>query len=646
MPVVPEFILKKLYIKDSLQSEDDGFGFKLLNTFAPATFVGFEVEVDGKPVANERIFLEAVGENTRLASEITPENPFPFSVGIEYKFSVRPASFPPQKIKLHVDTVEAGLVSFTLPLKIKHKTKGNMSHRRWLRSFRGLFSSKPLKATVQIDAKATLGEINPHVYGHFVEHLERCVYGGIWTADGSRLREYTVSLIRSLHPPNIRYPGGNFASGYHWEDGIGPKEKRLKRLDKAWNTWESNQVGTDDFMKLCAEVGADPFLVVNDASGTSDEAARWVAYCNETANTEQGKRRAANGHAEPYHVRLWGIGNEVWGQWQIGHTDAVSYARRLRSFAKAMRDVDPDIHIVAVGDGIMSDTPDDPGRLWNETVLREAGNLIDEISFHLYQPEQDGWREIYDSDRLHHTICAAPLDVERILERMAVQIHALCPDRPVKIAFDEWNLWLPPPPEAKSMHEVVYTMRDALYTAGMLNAFHRHPDVLGIANLAQLVNVLPAIVTDENRAFATPIYYPFYMYREMHPFALVVITDVPGYDSEPLGNIPGIENVPYLDVTATRDEIGEHLTLGVINRHPERTVQADFTLKNFSVFNQVKTWLLHADPRAINSFEEPQRIAVQDVRPPSVHENKFAYTFPASSVTMITLTGAVSTVLS
>ena len=196
------------------------------------------------------------------------------------------------------------------------------------------------------------------------------------------------------------------------------------------------------------------------------------------------------------------------------------------------------------------------------------------------------------------------------------------------------------------MHEVIYTMRDALYTAGMLNAFHRHPNVLGIANLAQLVNVLPAIVVDKNHAFATPIYYPFYMYHEMQPFALAVMTSVPRYDSEPLGNIPGVQNVPYLDVTATRDETGEHLTLGVINRHPERAVQADFLLTNFGVFNHVKTRLLHADPLAFNSFEEPQRVAVQDVTPPSMHGNKFSYTFPASSVTVFALTVAASTVSS
>lgn len=637
MPAVPEFILRKLYVKGSLQSEEDGFSFRLLNTFAPATFIDFAVEVDSKLIAGEHILLRAEGGSERLASEITPEAAFPFSVGVEYTLIVHSAPFPQQKITLHVDTVEAGLVSFTLPLKKMKKTKHGAVSNRWLWAIKRLLPAKSLPANISIDAESILGEISPHVYGHFVEHLERCVYGGIWTGDGSHMRDDTVSLIRKLQPPNIRYPGGNFASGYHWEDGIGPGEKRPKRYDQAWNTWESNQVGTDEFMMLCTEVGAEPFLVINDATGTPEEAARWVAYCNEPQNTAQGKRRAKNGHPLPYHVHLWGIGNEVWGQWQIGHTDAANYAKRLREFATAMRAVDPAIHIIAVGEGILSDDLEDPGRLWNETVLQETGDLIDEISFHLYQPERDGWRESYDLDVLHHTICAAPLDVERIIARMADQIRTIKPLRDIGIAFDEWNLWLPPPQTAKSMHEVVYTMRDALYTAGMLNVFHRHPKMLRIANLAQLVNVLPAIVTDDNQAYATSIYYPFYMYRAMQPISLSPEVEVPDYDSEQLGNIPGMKSVPYLDVTATRDELGERLTVGVVNRHLTRAIHTQISMKHFGAFSRIRAWQLHADPLANNTFEKPQRVAAREVTPPSVDGDGFSYTFPAASVTVIAL---------
>ena len=202
-----------------------------------------------------------------------------------------------------------------------------------------------------------------------MEHLERCVYDGIWTKDGTSLRPDTLELLKKLNPPMIRYPGGNFASGYHWEDGIGPREKRPARHDAAWQAEESNQVGTDEFLTFCEQLNIEPYLVVNDGSGTPEEAARWVAYCNSAQDTELGKRRADNGHADAYNVKYWGIGNEVWGPWQIGTTSANEYARRLKRFVETMKAVDPTIKIIAVGNNPLSDDPQDAAALWNKEVL-------------------------------------------------------------------------------------------------------------------------------------------------------------------------------------------------------------------------------------------------------------------------------------
>jgi alpha-L-arabinofuranosidase len=378
--------------------------------------------------------------------------------------------------------------SFNLPLRAKHAGQPARSPGSLPRYF-----NQPLRASMAIDAREVLGEINPFVYGQFIEHLEDCLYGGIWSPDGSQFNQPVIDLIQDLRPPVIRYPGGNFASGYHWEDGIGPRGARQARFDRAWNAPESNQVGTDEFMALCKLTGAAPFLVVNDGSGSPEEAARWVAYCNEPPAAPQGKRRAHNASRTPYGVRLWGVGNEVWGRWQIGHTGPEQYTERLLAFSRAMRQADPEIELVAVGDTIRSDEPQDPGRLWNQTVLRQAADQIDYLSFHLYQPDRDGWQEQYDLDELHHTVCAAPLDAERMIARLGAQIEQEAPGRAIKIAFDEWNIWLPPPEGASSMHKVEYTMRDGLYAASMLNAFHRQSKVLAIANLAQLVNILPLI---------------------------------------------------------------------------------------------------------------------------------------------------------
>jgi len=670
MPV-PEFVLRKLFVQGSLQAQPDGFSFALRNTFAPATITGLGLEVDGKPVPPEGLTVQAENEAPRSATTIHPDSPFPLPVGATVTVHVHGTPLGQGRLKVRAETREAGLLAFGVQVQEKAK----QPQKRWKWSL-PRFLQRPLKAGVEVDAQAVVGEIHPHVYGHFVEHLERCVYGGVWTEDGTRLREDTLALIRALQPSVVRYPGGNFASGYHWEDGIGPRENRPRRYDKAWNSWESNAVGTDEFMAFCAAVGTDPFLVVNDGSGTPEEAARWVAYCNDPPTpprtrggvpaTDMGRLRAAYGHTDPYGVRLWGIGNEVWGQWQIGHTDAGAYAGRLRRFAEAMRQVDPTIQIVAVGDGPHTDRTDDPAVLWNEAVLREAGDLIDYLSFHIYQPNQEGWKETYEPDALHHTVCAAPLDVEAIVRRMARQTEALAPGRPIRVALDEWNLWLAPPPGAVTMHRLIYTQRDALYVAGMLNAFHRCCRTLALANLAQLVNVLPAIVTDDSRAYATPLYYPFLMYRQMEKVALHAQVRGPTFDSEALGNIQAHQGVPYLDVTATRDEAGQRLVLGVVNRHPTLPIEATIHWRGFGPLRTVRAWILAApDSLASNSFDAPERVATREVLLPEGKEevgmslclgaageltvretppqpagascNAQVYRFPAASVTVIEL---------
>jgi len=631
---IPEFVLRKLYVRGSLKAEADGFSFALKNTFAPGTLVGLALDVDGKRVPPENLSLQAEGQPARDAASITLQNPVPLPVGLAVSVQVRGVPLGQGRLTLHAYTREAGPLIFS----VQAQGTSARAQRDWILHLPRLFKRGPLHAEVEVDAGAVIGEINPHVYGHFVEHLERCIYGGLWSEDGSRLREDTLALVRALRPPVIRYPGGNFASGYHWEDGIGPVVQRPGRHDEAWHADESNHVGTDEALGLCAELGADPFLVVNDGSGAPDEAARWVRYCNDSPDSEQGHGRAANGHPQPYGVRLWDIGNEVWGQWRIGHTEAGEYGQRLRRFAQAMRTADPSIRLVAVGDGAFTDAADDPALRWNGMVLRAAGDLIDYLSFHIYQPSQEGWRESYDLEKLHHTVCAAPLDVEAIVGRMARQVEALAPRRGIRVALDEWNLWLAPPPEAATMHRVVYTLRDALYTAGMLNAFHRCANALTLANQAQLVNVLPAIVTDEQRAYATPIYYPFLMYRQMERLALRAAVRGPAFDSEAPGNIAAHAQVPYLDVTATRDEAGRRIVLGVVNRHPERAIEVELTLRGLESLLPTQAWVLSGpNPLAANSFDMPEKVTARQVAPARLWDGHGVHRFPACSVTVICL---------
>jgi alpha-N-arabinofuranosidase len=640
MPAVPEFLLRRLFLEDSLKTDPEGFSFSIFNRFAPATITAFRLAVDGQPVPPARISIKAGEDFVRSADSISSEAPFTLPVNTRVDLRVSGVSPGAGELRFIIQTVEVGELSFSVKVGQPAQDKGAKKTSLKAPFLAKLLGAK-IRAVVRIDADKEIGEINPYIYGHFIEHLERCVYGGVWSEDGSRLREDTLRLIQALKPPLIRYPGGNFASGYHWEDGVGPLEQRPRRYDQAWKSEESNRVGTDEFIEFCRRVGAQPFLVVNDATGSAEEAARWVAYCNQPADGEQGRRRAANGHPDPYNVRLWGVGNEVWGPWQIGHTGAGEYAARIRPIIEAMRAADPAIKIVAVGDKILSDAPDDPGRLWNQVVLSQAGDLFQYLSFHLYQPDQTGWQESRDESDLFRTVCAAPLSAERAIQRLAEQIGRAAPGKGIKIALDEWNLWLAPPEDAETMHRVRYTLRDALYVTGMLNVFHRQCRVLQIANLAQLVNVLPLIVTNDTQAYATPIYYPFLMYRQMEPIALETKVESPTFNSQPLGNIEALQKVPWIDVTATRSRGGRRLALGVVNRDPYRRVYLSVRLFGFSGMRPVSGWLLnHPDPLAENSFARPENVKVKEIEVRQIGaRDRFTLDLPPHSVSVLALEG-------
>ncbi len=404
MAAIPEFILRKLVVPGSLITQSGSFSFKLRNNFAPVTITRAGVAVNGQPAAAGSVAFQPEGGSARQADSISETAPFGLPVGSVVQVTVN-TRLGGGKIQMDVDTREAG------NLKFSFSPKGGGLLKRKPRSSGYSFGSRMLMGVYQaeavLDSAAVIGEINPWIYGHFIEHLERCIYGGLWTEDGASLREDTLKLARSLKPSLIRYPGGNFASGYHWEDGIGPKDKRPRRFDPAWQAWESNQVGTAEYIDLCRKTGAEPFLVVNDGSGTPDEASRWVKYCNAPAGVEGGQLRAAHGHPDPFNVRLWGVGNEVWGRWQVGHTTAAAYAARLREFAAAMRQADPSIKLVGVGQTPFDDSPSDEGFAWNNTVLLRAGEVIDYLSFHIYHPGESGWKEAYDQEALHLALASA-----------------------------------------------------------------------------------------------------------------------------------------------------------------------------------------------------------------------------------------------
>lgn len=634
---IPEFILRNMFVKGNLVPQGTGFQFAIKNTYAPATVLGFALELDGQPVPSEQIQLQLDDAEPVNAGGVSAEAPFALPVDRELQVIVSDHSIGQGELRLSVDTKEVGMLSFgvkTQPTakKVTRYPRENLFKR---------IISVHLHGEAVINLDDVVGEINPYIYGHFVEHLENCVYGGLFTADGSALNQDVVELVKAIHPTQIRYPGGNFASDYHWEEGIGPKDQRPTHYDRAWHVEDSNQVGTDEFLSFCEGVGADPYLVVNDGSGTPEEAARWVAYCNDPASTEQGARRAANGHPEPYNVKLWGLGNEVWGEWQVGHTDAAGYVARIKPFINAMRAVDPEIKLVAVGLDMQSGDALQAEE-WNRIVLEGIGDQIDYLSFHVYQPDENGYREEYDPAALYHSLLSAPHSVEDAIRGMAQLIEDVVPEREIGVALDEFNVKLPPEPGARSMHEQAYTLRDGLYVAGMLNAFHRQCDTLQIANLALLVNTLPLIVKPEDGpAYPTPLYFSFKLYSRMESQYLSTAYWSPVYQAERLGsNISDRNQVPYIDFTATRSPNGERVVIGVINRHPLKSGRAMINLKGEGErdYRAVEALVMTgSDPLAVNTAEAPDTVRIEAIRPPKVRFAWMDLDLLRASVTVVVL---------
>jgi len=486
-------------------------------------------------------------------------------------------------------------------------------------------NEQALEAEITIETKDKVGEIDPNIYGHFLEHLGRCIYGGIWVGENSPIpnlrgmRLDVLEAVKAIDPPIIRWPGGNFVSGYHWEDGIGPRDKRPTLSNRAWGGTESNQFGTDEFIDFCREVGAEPYIVVNVGSGTPEEAAHWVEYCNGDVNTPYGRLRAQYGHTEPYNVKYWGIGNEMYGTWQIGYMTETAYAQAAVNFAKAMKSVDPTIKLIPVGwYGATGSSAS-----WNNKVLKATGSYIDYLSLHAY---------CYHPAYIDYSgIVNFPLEVESTLKETINQIHSVIVEdklgKDIDIAFDEWNVWYL---EAEAATGLTQTSRlcDGLFAAGMFNVFHRLANNVTMANLAQLVNVLPAIVTnDRGELYVNPIYLAFKLYRN-NTGKIVLRTST-----------TGVFVVSYLDVSATMDEDGNRLYLAVINKDLTKKLNATISLKDFKPRQTCKLFQLNGPSwDSKNDFTSPDTVKITNKDATiDVKDKSFVYDFEPHSVTIIIL---------
>jgi alpha-N-arabinofuranosidase len=464
----------------------------------------------------------------------------------------------------------------------------------------------------------------------------------------SGYRKDVVEALRDIKPPNIRWPGGNFVSYYHWEDGIGDSDKRPARPNYAyleakgeeWNSreqWEPNDVGIDEFVELCRITGAKPYIAVNAGNGSSQEAANLVEYCNGSNETKFGAKRASNGNSEPYGIELWGIGNESFGNWQGGHVDEETYANRHLDFGCAMRKVDPEIKIVAVGGRFWFY----PG--WNQALIKIAGEYIDYLSLHSYakkyrsRMKKDDLNDPDFAREFYYYIVSSPYGIEEQIQLTGKEINSYTPvEDKIKVAFDEWNCWAY---KAPCFH-VEFAQRDGLYAAGIIHAFRRQNKVMTLANFSMTVNCLSMIRVNQSGMFFNPQYLVFKMYME-HQGPVLLKSEV-ACDSYPApeyekGRSQAIETVPYIDVSVTTDINREKLYLSVINMHESENADCEIIFQNWLPEEQGKAFWLESDNYMTeNRFEEPDNIVIKEKELENVSE-KLSYDFPSHSVTIFEL---------
>jgi alpha-N-arabinofuranosidase len=474
-----------------------------------------------------------------------------------------------------------------------------------------------LNASIALLPDSVVAPVNRRTFGGFVEHMGRCVYTGIYepdhpSADEDGFRQDVLDLVQELGVTVVRYPGGNFVSGYRWEDGVGPKEHRPTRRDAAWRSVESNAFGIQEFMRWARKAGVEPMIAVNLGTRGVQEAIDLLEYCNHPEGTYWSDLRRRYGAEEPYGIRMWCLGNEMDGPWQLGYRSADEYGRLAAMTAQALRRFDSDLELVACGSS---------GRKmptfgsWEATVLKHAYDHVDFISAHAY----------YENLGDTASFLASSVNMDNYINDVVSTADYVRAERSAKkrinISFDEWNVWylsrvpsqIPKNWEVRPrISEEAYTVADAVVVGSLLITLLRHSDRVTAACLAQLVNTISVIRTEPGlTAWRQTTFHPFALTaRHAKGDVLRVEPQCPTYETAAFGDVPAI------DATATREPDSGAIAVFAVNRHQTEPVRLEISVAAFGkdVTFLDATTLTDTDPLASNTEQDPQRVLPQSIQ--------------------------------
>ncbi len=510
-----------------------------------------------------------------------------------------------------------------------------------------------MATTVFIQPNRIIGTRDPKIYGHFLEHFHREIYGGVFEpestlSDSEGMRTDVIEATRHIKPAVIRWPGGCFASAYHWQYGIGPE--RQPYFDKAWRVEESNRFGTDEFVAFCRKVEAEPYICTNAGTGLPEEMSDWVEYCNLEKGGRWANRRIENGSEKPFGVKYWSIGNENYLGGEMGSKSLAEWGSYVRESAKMMKRVDPSIEIAAACMATdwyyrVHRAPYSPVD-WNLKLLREAGPFLDWISIHGY------WDRRYRTERInspYETCMAYTLDIENKILAAKYVLGLTGYLGKIRIAFDEWNLrgWYHPhvdsstedylTPRDENDINSTYTMADAVFTACFLNQCLKHCDLVGMANFSPTVNARGAIFTYKEGIVLRPSYHVFELYTK-HLGDTVIDSWVSDNESFEVDVDSNNVEVPALDIVATRREDTGDLRLSVVNRNPAKAAELKINVSGMSDVHSPRLYTVNGPNQdAYNDIDRPNDVKIVELDSSTQNEHGLNIKVPPHSVSVVVL---------